>query len=398
MISVEDIEAARRRLAGVILPTPLRPSAALTRLAGRPVLLKPEHLQRTGSFKLRGAYNHISRLPDGVQVVAASAGNHAQGVALAASMTGRGSTIFMPAGASIPKVEATVAYGAEVRLGGSSVDECIGFARRHATEHDALYVPPFDDPEVIAGQGTLGLELADEAPDAEVVVVPTGGGGLLAGTAVALHARRPRVRVIGVEASGAQTVGAALAAGRPVTLPSMATMADGIAVGATSELVLEHVQAYVDGLVCVEEAEISRAMLALVERAKAVVEPSGAAAMAAVLAGRLPGEGPVVVVLSGGNVDPLLLTRIIENGLAVAGRYLSMRVVVADRPGALATLIGALASLGVNVLSVEHHRFGPTLDPDQVEVLVTVETRNRAQHDEVIATLAACGFTVEVLS
>ncbi len=398
MITLADIDDARARLTGVILPTPVRPSPALSRLAGRPVLLKPEHLQRTGSFKLRGAYNRISRLPEGTAVVAASAGNHAQGVALAASMTGRTSTIFMPAGASIPKVEATAAYGAQVRLGGVTVDDCIVLARRHAAEHAAVYVPPFDDPDVIAGQGTLGLELAEEAPEAQVVVVPAGGGGLLAGTATALRAARREVAVIGVEASGAPTLSAALAAGHPVTLASVTTMADGIAVGSTSELVLEHVRAYVDSVVCVEEVEISRAMLALVERAKAVVEPSGAAAMAAVLAGRVPGDGPVVVVLSGGNVDPLLLTRIIENGLAVAGRYLSLRVVVEDHPGALAALTGAIAALGINVISVEHHRYGRTLAPDQVEVLVTVETRNVAQHRQVVDRLGACGFLVEILS
>ena len=398
MITLADIDDARARLTGVILPTPVRPSPALSRLAGRPVLLKPEHLQRTGSFKLRGAYNRISRLPEGTAVVAASAGNHAQGVALAASMTGRTSTIFMPAGASIPKVEATAAYGAQVRLGGVTVDDCIVLARRHAAEHAAVYVPPFDDPDVIAGQGTLGLELAEEAPEAQVVVVPAGGGGLLAGTATALRAARREVAVSGVEASGAPTLSAALAAGHPVTLASVTTMADGIAVGSTSELVLEHVRAYVDSVVCVEEVEISRAMLALVERAKAVVEPSGAAAMAAVLAGRVPGDGPVVVVLSGGNVDPLLLTRIIENGLAVAGRYLSLRVVVEDHPGALAALTGAIAALGINVISVEHHRYGRTLAPDQVEVLVTVETRNVAQHRQVVDRLGACGFLVEILS
>jgi threonine dehydratase len=398
VITLAEIEDARGRLAGVISPTPLRRSPALSRLAGRPVLLKPEHLQRTGSFKLRGAYNCVSRLRAGAAVVAASAGNHAQGVALAASMTGRASTIFMPAGASIPKVEATAAYGAEVRLGGVSVDDCIVLARRFAAEHGALYVPPFDDPAVIAGQATIGLELAEEAPDAQAVVVPAGGGGLLAGIATALRAVSPGVAVIGVEAAGAPTLAAALAAGHPVTLASVTTMADGIAVGSTSELVLEHVRAHVDSLLIVDEVEISRAMLALIERAKAVVEPAGAAAMAAVLAGRVPGDGPVVVVLSGGNVDPLLLTRIIENGLAVAGRYLSLRVVVQDHPGALAALTGAIADLGINVISVEHHRYGRTLAPDQVEVLVTVETRNVAQHQDVVERLGACGFLVEILS
>ncbi len=397
MITLAELEDARRRVSPVLVPTPVRPSAALSRLAGRPVLLKPEHLQRTGSFKIRGAYNRISRLPPAVGVVAASAGNHAQGVALAASLTGRRATIFMPLGASLPKVEATAAYGAEVRLEGEVVDDCIALARGHAGRTGALYVPPFDDAEVIAGQGTLGLELAEEAPGAEVVVVPAGGGGLLAGVSSALHHLLPVVAVVGVEAAGAPTVAAALAAGHPVTLGRMRTMADGIAVGTTSQLVLDHVEAYVDTMVTVEEVELSRAMLLLVERAKAVVEPSGAAGLAAVLAGRVRGDGPVVVVLSGGNVDPLLLTRIVEHGLAAAGRYLSLRVVMQDRPGALAALAAELAALGLNVLTVEHHRFGPTPDPDQVEVLVTVETHNHAQHARVVADLARRGFSVETL-
>lgn len=397
MTTLAEIEDARRRVAPVLVPTPVRHSPALSRLAGRPVLLKPEYLQRTGSFKIRGAYNRISRLPEGMPVVAASAGNHAQGVALAAALTGRHSTIFMPAGASLPKAEATAAYGAEVRLEGQVVDDCIALARRHAEVHGGVYVPPFDDADVIAGQGTVGLELAEEAPEAELVVVPTGGGGLLAGVATALHHTRPGVRVVGVEASGAPTVATALAAGHPVPLEELRTMADGIAVRSTSTLILELVRAHVAALVTVEEVELSRAMLVLVERAKAVVEPAGAAGMAAVLAGRLPGDGPVVVLLSGGNVDPLLLTRIIEHGLAAAGRYLSLRVVMRDRPGALAALTAELAALGLNVLSVEHHRWGRTLAPDQVEVLVTVETRNEAQHKEVVEDLAGRGFVVETL-
>ena len=398
MITLAELEAARRRIAPIVVPTPVRSSPALSRLAGRPVLLKPEHLQRTGSFKVRGAYNRIARLPAGIPVVAASAGNHAQGVALAATETGRPSTIFMPVGASLPKVAATAAYGADVRLEGQVVDDCIVAAKAFAASTGAVYIAPFDDPDVIAGQGTVGLEIAGEAPEAAVVVVPTGGGGLLAGTATALAATRPDVAVVGVEAAGAPTVTSALAAGHPVSLARMATMADGIAVRSTTPLALEHITAHVERVLTVEEEEISQAMLVLVERAKAVVEPSGATALAAVLTGRVPGNGPVLAVLSGGNVDPLLLTRIIEHGLAAAGRYLSLRVVVRDRPGALAVLTGELAGLGLNVLSVEHHRWGRWLDPDEVEVLVTVETRNEAQHKEVVDALAAAGFSAEILA
>jgi threonine dehydratase len=395
VITREDIEAARIRIAPIIRATPVHCSHSLSLLAGRTLLLKPEHQQRTGSFKIRGAYNRISRLEPGLAVVAASAGNHAQGVALAATETGRRSTIFMPVSASLPKIEATRAYGATVRLEGDVVDDCIALARAFAVEHGAVYVPPFDDPHVIAGQATVGLELAEEAPEAEVVVVPAGGGGLLAGVATALAYVRPDIRVVGVEAAGAPTVTAALAAGHPVVLERLSTMADGISVRATSELALAHIQAHVHEVVTVDEEEISQAMLLLVERTKAVVEPSGAVALAAVLAGRIAGTGPVVAVLSGGNVDPLLLTKLIVHGLTAAGRYFVVRIVMPDRPGALASLTAQLAGLGLNVLDVEHHRSSRFLNLAEVEVQVTVETRDEAQHGAVVAALEHAGYRVE---
>ena len=398
MITSSELAEARARLASVLRPTPVVHSASLSGLAGRSVLLKPEYRQRTGSFKIRGAYNHIVQLPPGVAVVAASAGNHAQGVALAAALTGRTATIFMPSGAALPKIEATRGYGADVRLVGEVVDDAIAAAQAAAAATGAAYVPPFDDPAVIAGQGTLGLELAEEAPGAEVVVVPTGGGGLLAGVAAALAFARPSVRVVGVEATGAPTLSAALAAGHPVRLERMATMADGIAVGACSELTLRHVQAYVDEVVTVDEEQISQAVLLLVERAKAVVEPAGATALAAILAGKIRGDGPVVAVLSGGNVDPMLLTKLIDHGLSAAGRYLVLQVVMTDRPGALAGLTGLLANLRLNVLDVEHHRSGIGLDVDQVEVVVTLETRNAAHHSEIVAALRDAGYLVTRVS
>ncbi len=395
MITLVDIEAARRTIAPVLRPTVVRTSNSLSQLTGRQMLLKPEYLQRTGSFKIRGAYNRISQLDEGQDVVAASAGNHAQGVALAAAEAGRAATIFMPEGASLPKVNATRGYGATVRLEGAAVDDCIELARAWAAEHGAVYVPPFDDPAVIAGQGTIGLEIGEEASDAEVVVVPIGGGGLLAGVATALAHTRRAVRVIGVEAAGAPTVLRALHAGHPVRLDHVTTMADGIAVRQTSELALAHIEAYVDDVVTVDEEEISHAMLLLVERAKAVVEPSGAVAVAALLAGKVPGLGPAVAVLSGGNVDPLLLTKLIEHGLTAAGRYLVLRIVMADRPGALAALTGRLAELGLNVLDVEHHRSSRALHVAEVEVQVTVETSDEAQHAAVVACLEAAGYRAE---
>ena len=394
MITYSDLTEARARVSPVLRPTPVDHSVTLSMLAGRDVLLKPEFRQRTGSFKIRGAYNHIAQLPAGVRVVAASAGNHAQGVALAAALTGRRAIIFMPRGAALPKIEATRGYGAEVRLVGETVDAAILEARATAAACEAAYVHPFDDPEVIAGQGTLGLELIEEAPDAEVVVVPVGGGGLLSGVAAALALGRPSIRVVGVEAAGAPTLSAALAAGRPVALERMSTMADGIAVGSCSELTLSHAQAYVDEVVTVDEEEISQATLLLIERAKAVVEPSGAAPLAAILAGRVPGRGPALAVLSGGNVDPLLLTKLIEHGLSAAGRYLVLRVVMADRPGALADLTGKLAEMRLNVLDVEHHRTGLGLGVDQVEVAVTIETRNAAHHAEIVEALRGAGYLV----
>ena len=401
MIELEDLLAARERVKDVIRPTHVDRSESLSKLAGRPVVLKPEHRQRTGSFKIRGAYNRISRLPQGLPVVAASAGNHAQGVALAASLTGRPATIFMPRNAALPKVAATRDYGATVRLEGEVVDDCIALALGFAADTGAVYVPPFDDPEVIAGQGTVGLELLEEAPDAEVIVVPVGGGGLVGGVGAAVALSQPptasgqRPRVVGVEAAGAPTLTEALSAGRPVTLQRLATMADGISVARCSDLTLSLADRFVDEIVTVDEEEISQAMLLLVERAKAVVEPSGAASLAAILNRRLPGAGSAVAVLSGGNVDPLLLTKLIEHGLAAAGRYLTLSIVMADRVGALAALTTQLARLGLNVLDVEHHRSGRDLAVAEVEVQVTVETRNLAHHDEVVAALTEAGYRVE---
>ena len=384
----------------MIRSTPTVSRDALTRLAGREVLLKPEHLQRTGSFKIRGAYNRISQLtPQEAAggVVAASAGNHAQGVALAAAVSGFHATIFMPAGAALPKIEATRGYGAEVRTEGDTVDDTIAIATAYADAHGAVFVPPFDDPRVVAGQGTVGLEIAEEAPRAEVVVVPVGGGGLIAGVATALAHVRPEIRVVGVQAEGAASMRASIDGGACVAIDTVATMADGIAVRSPSELTLAHVRAYVDDVVTVSEEEISRAVVLLLERAKAVVEPAGAAGLAAVLAGKVAGRGPVVALLSGGNVDPLLLTRLVDHGLSAAGRYLVLRIVLSDRPGALATVTGAVAAMGLNVLSVEHHRAGLRLAVDEVEVVFTLETRDPEHRGEVVRHLRDEGFRVELL-
>ncbi len=396
LVTLDAIAAARERVRGILRPTPTERSENLSRLAGRPVLLKPEHLQRAGSFKVRGAYNFIWATPPGCEVVAGSAGNHAQGVALAASLTGRRARVFMPERAALPKLQATAGYGATVVTVPDGVDACLERAREYAAEHGAVLVPPFDDPEVIAGQGTVGLEVADEAPDAEVVLVPVGGGGLLAGVAAALKATRPRIRVVGVQAEGASSMGQSIRAGHPVEV-TPATMADGVALRRPGELTLAHVRALVDDLVTVSEEEISRAVVLLLERAKAVVEPSGAMTVAALIAGRIDGQGPAVAILSGGNVDPMLLTRLIDHGLSAAGRFMVARVVIGDRPGALHDLTGVIASLGLNVLSVEHHREGMAIPVASVEVLMTVETRDHAHQDEVARMLRDRGYAVELV-
>ncbi|HET9771800.1 MAG TPA: threonine ammonia-lyase, partial [Acidimicrobiia bacterium] len=369
-------------------------------LAGRPVLLKAEHLQRTGSFKIRGAYHRIAGLDPAERaagVVAASAGNHAQGVALAASLLGVRATIFMPATAPFPKVAATRGYGAEVVLGGVVFDDALTGARAHAERTGAMFVSPFDDPLVIAGQGTVGLEMAEQAPEAETVVVSVGGGGLISGIAVAMKSRNPGIRVIGVEAEGAASMSASLAAGRTVQLERIDTMADGIAVKRVSDLTLAHVTALVDEIVTVSEEDLSRALLVLLERTKLMVEPAGAAPLAAALAGKLPADptSPACLVLSGGNIDPTLLIRVIRHGLTAAGRYLLLRVALDDRPGELHRLTGILADLGLNVIDIEHHRSGVHLAVGEVEVDMTTEARDPAGHDQVLAALRAAGYRAE---
>lgn len=398
LVTVDALDRARVQLQGVIRPTRCERSDAISTKCGRPVILKPEHRQRTGSFKIRGAYNLISQLdPDQDLVVAASAGNHAQGVALAATLLGKRSVVFMPTAAPTPKVEATRGYGAEIRLGHEVVDDCIEEARLWAQEHGGQFIPPFDHPSIIAGQGTLGLEVAEEAPEAGVVLVPVGGGGLLAGVAVALRARRPDVRIIGVEAAGAASMRASLDAFRPVGVHDVHTIADGIAIKAPSMLTLTHAHALVDDVISVTDDEIGRALVLLLERTKQVVEPSGAVGLAAILAGRVPGGDPAVAILSGGNVDPLVLGRLIHHGLTAAGRYLRLRLVVPDRPGALSLVVEAIAEKDLNILEIQHHREGVRVGVDEVEVSVTLETRDPAHRLQVIDGLRQRGYRVEQL-
>lgn len=395
-VTLADIESARELLADVIRPTPLEFSRALSQRVGGDVHLKLENLQRAGSFKIRGAYTRIARLTDEERaggVVAASAGNHAQGVALAAQLLGAHATVYMPKGAPIPKVQATRGYGAEVVFHGHTVDECLVAAREHAARTGAVLIHPFDHVDVVAGQGTCGLEVLEQCPDVRTVLVCTGGGGLLAGIAAAVKATRPDVRVVGVQAGEAAAYPPSLAIGRPVPLDRMRTMADGIAVGCPGEVPFALVQALVDDVVTVDEDLLARALLFLLERAKQVAEPAGAAAVAALLDRPEAFEPPVVAVVSGGNIDPLLMMQVLRHGMLAAGRYLQLRVRVADRPGSLARLLQALAETDANVLEVSHNRTGLQLGVDEVEIHVQLETKGPDHAQAVIGHLRDAGLS-----
>ncbi|MFF0613897.1 threonine ammonia-lyase [Nocardia tengchongensis] len=396
------IEAAATLLEPVMRRTPVVGSRVLSELVGHPVWLKCENLQRTGSFKPRGAYNRIANLAPAERargVVAASAGNHAQGVAWAATSLGIASTVFMPVGAALPKLVATKAYGATVHQAGDTVDQSLSAAREFAERTGATLVHPFDHLDIVAGQATVGLEILDQLPDVGTVLVPTGGGGLLAGVAAALQRLRPQVRVIGVQAAEAAAWPGSLAAGKPIALEQMSTMADGIAVGLPGEVPFEHVLECAPTIVTVDEDALSRALLLCMERAKLIVEPAGAAGVAALMAcapAELALEGPICAILSGGNIDPLLLTRVIGHGLSAAGRYLAARITISDRPGSLSRLLTELGRTGANVLDVAHSRTFPWLAIDEVEVLLTLETRGPAHRDEVLTALADAGYLVRV--
>ncbi|MBA3340145.1 MAG: threonine ammonia-lyase, partial [Geodermatophilaceae bacterium] len=356
LVGVAEIQAAQDVLAAIVRRTPMEASRVLSERVGGPVFFKCENRQRTGSFKIRGAYLRISRLTDEQRakgVVAASAGNHAQGVALAASLLGASATVFMPTTAPMPKIAATRGYGAQIHLVGHSIAEPMEAAQAHARETGAIFIHPFEHPDLITGQGTVGLEILEQCPEVATVVVCTGGGGLLSGVAAAIKGLRPEVRVIGAQAAEAACFPPSLEEGSPLTLASMDTMADGIAVPAPSEITFAHVRELVDEIVTVSEESLSRALLLCLERAKLVVEPAGVAGVAALMDDPCAFAPPVVVVLSGGNVDPVLLLRVIEYGMVAAGRYLSVRLRAPDQPGSLAKVLAVVAELGASVREVE---------------------------------------------
>ena len=385
-----DIEEARERIAEHARVTPIYRSETFSRLCGRDVQLKAENLQRTGSFKVRGAVNKLATVSEAERahgVVAASAGNHGQAVAWAARELGAPATIFVPEDAPMTKVDAARHYGAEVRFVGLDIEESLTAAREYVEECGATFVHPFEDELVIAGQGTIGLELADQLDELDTVLVPIGGGGLCAGIGVALKSIKPGARIIGVQTAGTRPGGTGF------------TIADGIAVKHPGELTMSILEQVCDEFLLVTDEEISEAIVLLLERAKLVVEGAGAVGVAALLAGRVTrGSGPVAIVLSGGNIDPTLLITVMRHGLTQAGRYLVLRTRVPDRPGELAKLLALLGGARVNVLSVEHHREGMDIPIGETEVELTLVTRDSPHCDDVMETMRGWGYGVERVS
>ncbi|MDE8649886.1 threonine ammonia-lyase [Rhodococcus qingshengii] len=395
-----DLIAAQSLLAGIVDLTPIQTSRWLSGIVGTPVKLKCENLQRTGSFKLRGAYVRIARL-DGVErrhgVVAASAGNHAQGVALSAALLETPATVFMPDSAAIPKQHATRAYGADLQFAGTNVEAAISAAALFAKQTNAVLIHPFDHSDVVAGQASVALEIFDQVPEASTIIAPVGGGGLVAGIALAAKVFRPDLRVIGVQAERLAAYPPSLKAGTPTAIaPTARTMADGIAVAQPGAVPFAIIRDQVDRVLTVSESDLSRAVLQLLERAKMMVEPAGAAAVAALLAYPevFADDRCVVPVLSGGNIDPALLLQVIRHGMSSAGRYLSLRVRMPDRPGEMARLLDDLARCQVNLLDLVHERMALALEPDEVQVALQVETRGERDRDALKGRLRVLGHTL----
>lgn len=402
--TLEEFEAAARSLADVVEHTPLEYSLHLSEVLGAPVRLKLENLQRTGSFKVRGATYRLAQLTPEERargVVAASAGNHAQGVALAAQQLGIPATIYMPLGVPVPKLMATRGYGAEVVLEGATVMEGLKRAAEHAERTGAVLIHPYDHRDVVIGQGTLGLEIMDDAPDVSTIILGIGGGGLIAGVAAAAKARAAaegrEVRIIGVQAENAAPFPPSLAAGRPVSVETQPTIADGILVSRPGDVPFEIIRELVDEVVTVSDDDIARALLVLLERAKVVVEPAGAVGVAAILAGKVKTTGPTVAVLSGGNIDPLLLQRVVAHGLAASGRYMTVKIPLPDRPGQLARVSELIAEAGANVVEVLHTRHGQGLQISQVALQISVETRGQEHRELTLQILRDAGYEPEVL-
>ncbi len=401
--TLAEFEDARERVMQVIQPTPIESSRFLSEVLGSTVLLKCENLQRTGSYKIRGAYNRLSRLTDDEKargVVAASAGNHAQGVAFAARELGIHATIFMPIGVALPKLLATRGYGADVVLRGHTVEEPLRAAAEFANETGAVFIHPFDHRDVVAGQGTLGLEILEQVPDVDTVIVPIGGGGLISGVASLLKQKAAllgrTIRVIGVQAANAAAYPVSLENGVVTEIQTTPTIADGIAVSRPGVLNFDIIKDAVDEVITVRDDETAKALLLLLERAKLVVEPAGAVAVAAILSGQVHATGTTVAILSGGNIDPLMMERIISHGLAASERYLKLRIPLPDRPGQLARTAELVAEANANVVEVLHTRHGTGLQISEVELELHIETRGPEHAEQVLARLRDAGYEPRV--
>ena len=402
--TLEDFEVAEANVSVIIKETPLLHSSYLSELTGGEVYLKAENLQRTGAYKVRGAYNRMSKLSAQERkrgVVAASAGNHAQGVALAASKLGIKATIFMPIGASLPKVQATKGYGADVVLTGATFAECLKAAQEFSAKKNAVFIPPFDHIDVVIGQGTVGLEIMKEMPDVDNIVVAIGGGGLAAGVAVAAKlsakANGRKVKVYGVQSEHAAPYVVSLKKGKLTEVAITPTIADGIAVSKPGRVPFELIKKHMDKVVTVSENEIAKAILVLLERAKQVVEPAGAVGVAALISEKLKLKGKTVVILSGGNMDPLLLQRVVRHGLAAAERYTTISVMLPDRPGQLALTAAVIAKANANVVEVLHTRHGLGLKISEVELNLSVETSGHEHTLEVLKALTDAGLKPRII-
>jgi len=402
--TLEDFIQAESNLAGVSKLTPLLSSSYLSEVTGGQVFLKAENMQRTGAYKVRGGYNVLSKLSPAERkkgVVAASAGNHAQGVALASGKLGIKATIFMPIGASLPKVQATRGYGAEVVLVGETFAECLKAAQEFAIKKGAMFIPPFDHIDVVIGQGTVGLEIIEQLPEVDNIVVALGGGGLGAGVAAYVklynQANKRKIKVYGVQSEHAAAYPTSLKAGKPVEIQTTPTIADGISVSKPGKVPFELIRKNIDKVVTVSENEIAKAILVLLERSKQVVEPAGAVGVAAILAGKLKLKGKTVVILSGGNMDPLLLQRVVRHGLAAAERYTTISVMLPDRSGQLALTAEVIAKANANVVEVLHTRHGLGLKISEVELNLSVETSGHEHTLEVVKALKAAGLKPRII-
>lgn len=401
-MKAEEISIARERMKGIVHITPLDYSKTFSTLSQNDVFLKLENMQKTGSFKVRGAYNKVFSLSDEELkkgVIAASAGNHAQGVAYASQNLNVPCTIVMPKGAPISKVQATMGYGAKVVQKGKNFDESLAYAIQLQEETKATFIHAFDDEAIIAGQGTVGLEIVEQLPDVDAIIVPIGGGGLIAGIALAVKEKNPNVKIYGVQAKACPSMKKSIINNKPIAVEAAPTMADGIAVGKPGTLTFDIVHKYVEDILLVDEMEIARTMLMLLERNKLMVEGSGAASLAALLYNKIPMTNKKVVpVLSGGNVDMNFISRIIERGLVESGRFATFAIIIKDKPGELQNLLAHISELDANVKTISQNHVGVDIFPGYAQIVVTLETKNKEHIELIQKTLINKGYDVNLSS